>query len=76
MNEIKIHREGETRGVRWQIVSGGTYPGVRWRFKVPVDHLGATRWQESGGCFYDGCEDHPEGAVEWAARSVVLFLNK
>lgn len=71
---LTVHREGETAGVRWQIVSGIT-PGYRWRILEPVDHLGATRWHESPGAFYDGADDHPEGGIAWAVAAVRKLLG-
>jgi len=31
---------------------------------------------ESGGAFYDGCEDHPEGAYAWAEAACRKFIDK
>lgn len=72
---IKVHREGETAGIRWQIVSGVT-PGYRWRVLIATHHLGDLRWKESQGAFYDDCDDHPEGGEEWAAAAVQKYLAR
>lgn len=72
---VVIHREGETAGIRWQIVSGMT-PGYRWRIQVYADHLGTTMWKESSGAFYDGVHDHPEGGIAWASDSVQRHLTQ
>jgi hypothetical protein len=73
---MRVHREGVTNGVRWQIVSDCGVSGVRWRVEEPSDHLGGMRWQMSPGAFYDDAPDHPEGAIEWATRAVLKYLRR
>ena len=57
------------RGVSYEVGPRSPYPGIRW--KIPTfDAWGRpTGALESGGAFYDGCEDHPEGAYAWADAS-------
>ena len=60
---------GTYRGIDFQIgprMQDGS--GVVWR--IPI-------WKtESVGAFYDTCEDHPEGAYEWALAAVMKFIDK
>lgn len=75
MSTLVVHREGETAGVPWQVVTNPILSGYRFRWRQPTDHLGGFRWEESAGAFYDGEPDHPEGGIEWAAVAVQRFLT-
>jgi hypothetical protein len=68
-------KAGEARGVRYEIGTYDNLAGVRWR--IPrVDCWGHPMAPiESSGAFYDGCNDHPEGAVAWAEASILGVLS-
>ena len=60
-----------TNGARYRyaVVSRDPFPGLGWVCLVYVNPLAGTLPQvcdESAGAFYDGADDHPEGAIEWA----------
>ena len=62
------------KGVAFQ-VGPRNGPGISWRIPV-FDHLGRqTGYTESMGAFYDGCEDHPEGAYAWAELSARRYID-
>lgn len=64
----------DVNGVRGEVGVDGPYPGVRWR--IPrVDLLGRPDGHfQSAGAFYDGADDHPEGAVAWAREGLRRFV--
>lgn len=54
---------------RYAVVSRHPCPGLGWA-RFVKDHRGEAREVERNtGAFYDGADDHPEGAVAWAAAS-------
>ena len=51
------------------------YPGIGWFIQM-YDHLGTEAgFHESQGAFYDGVEDHPEGAYAWAEASCRRWID-
>jgi hypothetical protein len=66
----------EHRGVEFTVSPRTPFGGIGW--KIPAhDHLGNPMAPlESGGAFYDGCEDHPEGAYAWAEAACRKFIDK
>lgn len=75
MNIAKANKS-EHRGITFYVCPRTPFPGVGWA--VPTfDHLSRPAgMQESGGAFYDNCEDHPEGAVAWAEAACRSFIDK
>lgn len=66
----------EHRGVTFYVGSRAPYPGIGWAIPT-YDHLGRRDgMEESGGAFYDDCEDHPEGAHPWAEAACRSFIDK
>lgn len=61
-NFIAWANDPDANGWRYAIVWRRPCPGIGW---VRVDRDGKVI-NESQGAFYDGADDHPEGAVEWA----------
>ncbi len=59
-------RRGEHRGVQYEIRPRTPCPGIGWRVGT----------RDSSGAFYDGCDDHPEGAYAWAESAVKLYIDK
>ena len=60
---------------RYAIVNRTPYSGIGWVLLCFVLPLKGDRPQivtESTGAFYDGAEDHPEGAVEWAVSGAKM----
>jgi len=60
-----------TNGARYRyaVVSRAPFPGLGWVCLVYVNPLSSELprvCDESAGAFYDGADDHPEGAIEWA----------
>jgi len=69
-------RRFEYLGVEIIIKPRTPYPGIGWFIPI-YSHLGERIGvRESQGAFYDDCEDHPEGAYEWAAASARLFVYR
>jgi len=75
------HRaEGERtyghRGVTFVVAPDAPLSGLFWH--VPLwDQLSRfTGWERSPGAFYNGVEEHPEGAYEWARASACKFIDK
>jgi hypothetical protein len=68
--------EGEHRGVAYSIGPRTPCPGIGW--SIPTrDMLGRdTAPITSPGAFYDGCEDHPEGAYAWAEWAVKRTIDR
>lgn len=54
--------DADTFGCRYAAVIETQFPGIRWAL---MDADGEILFQ-SQGSFYDGAEDHLEGAIEWA----------
>jgi hypothetical protein len=52
----------DDRGERYAVVWRTPCPGIGWA-RIASD---GKIIHESGGAFYDGVDDHPEGAIEWA----------
>lgn len=51
-------------------------PGIGWKIAC-FDHLGRLAgFIESGGAFYDGEPDHPEGAYAWASTACKRYIDK
>ncbi len=65
---------GEHRGVAYVIAPRTPCPGIGWTISY-TDLLGRASEQTSAGAFYDGCDDHPEGAYAWAESSVHKFID-
>ena len=68
---LKERIYGEYRGLRYSIGSRAPYSGVGW-----VIHWENSLPEECAGAFYDGCEDHPEGAYVWAESAVRKRIDK
>jgi hypothetical protein len=69
MTKTDIHVSATYHEFRYDVISGGGFPGTRWRL-----HAG-TQIHESGGAFYDDEPDHPEGAIAWAEASVHRYID-
>lgn len=65
----------EYKGVTFYVGPRSPFPGIGWSI-VTYDHLGRASQEESGGAFYDGTEDHPEGAYAWAEAACKRFIDK
>lgn len=64
------------RGATYRIVKRSSGSGLHWEIDQ-FDHLSRPLAPlTSGGCFYDGCDDHPEGARAWAEASVQRAIDK
>ena len=73
---IKTATRHEHRGIIFYIGPRTPFPGVGWAIPT-FDHLGRrTGLQESQGAFYDGCDDHPEGARAWAAAGARAAIER
>jgi hypothetical protein len=66
--------QGEYRGIRYSIGSRDPFPGVGWR--LHIDTSRGERTEDCTGAFYDGCEDHPEGAYVWAETAVRAHIDQ
>jgi hypothetical protein len=72
----RVMARGRHRGARYTIVQESTGAGLHWEIAA-YDHLGRSLAPvTSGGRFYDGCDDHPEGALTWAERCVRVAIDK
>jgi hypothetical protein len=67
--------DGEYRGYKYQIKPRTPFPGIGWYIAV-YNHNGMPVVVESPGAFYDGAEDHPEGAYAWAETAVKKHIDK
>ena len=65
---IGFATEPDQNGWRYEIRYRTPCPGIGW---ARLDADGKVI-NESQGAFYDGCEDHPEGAIAWAVNSARL----
>ena len=73
---LNTAKQLEHRGVTFYVGSRAPFPGIGWAIPTS-DHLGrSTGHHESGGAFYDGCEDHPEGAAAWAEAACRSLIDK
>ena len=73
---IRTARKLEHRGITFYVGPKTPFPGIGWAIPT-YDHLKRRNgFRESGGAFYDGCEDHPEGAYEWAEVSARRVIDK
>lgn len=72
----RIVARGRHRGARYTILQEHAGAGLQWEIAAH-DHLGrALAPVTSGGRFYDGCDDHPEGALAWAEHCVQVAIDK
>lgn len=63
----------EHLGITFYVGPRTPCPGIGW--SIPdYDLIG--RQCESHGAFYDGCDDHPEGAYAWAEASCRAFIEE
>ncbi len=67
-----------TNGARYRYAAIQEYrgSGLNWVLLVYVLPLPGECPKEirrSGGCFYDGTEEHPEGAIEWARWGAAAY---
>lgn len=69
-------RRLEHRGVVFEVGPRTPFPGIGWRIPLPDCGDGRRRYEESGGAFYDGCDDHPEGAYAWAEAACRRYIDK
>ncbi len=64
------------RGITFFIGHKQPWSSLEWHIPKE-DYLGrATGFKTSSGAFYDGCEDHPEGAEAWAEANCRAFIDK
>jgi len=59
---------------RFAVVDRTPYSGLGWVCLVytrPLRGAMPEVTDESGGAFYEGADDHPEGAIEWAKKSAL-----
>jgi hypothetical protein len=64
-------KEGTHKGIAFLIGPRTPFPGIGWTIPKWFDG----KKLESGGAFYDDCEDHPEGAYAWAESAVKRFID-
>lgn len=74
--QLRTAKQGKHRGVIFYVGPRAPFSGIGWAIQTS-DHLGRPGGQlVSGGAFYDGCEDHPEGAYAWAETACRSFIDK
>ena len=71
LNAIEHHY----RGIRFNIGPRTPCPGIGWTVHL-YEYSGRKVQRQSQGAFYDGCDDHPEGAYAWAMTSCRRFIDK
>lgn len=66
---------GRHRGVRYAIVKEAPGAGLHW--EIPSsDHLGRPTAPMTSSGRFDGCDDHPEGAIAWAEWGARTAIDK
>jgi hypothetical protein len=74
--QLSTAKQLSHRGVTFYVGPRTPFPGIGWAIPT-FDHLGRRDGvEESGGAFYDDCEDHPEGAYAWAEAACRSFIDK
>jgi hypothetical protein len=71
--------EEEYRGWLYRIAPRTPCPGIGWTIYARRDATYGVMHMRvpylSHGAYYDGCDDHPEGAYAWAETDVKHFIE-